>query len=671
MIKWRFANVLLAIIGTLITSSLVLAKHKYTDKPIYGDGKALIGIANQVIDRWQNKDTTATQSLRPRWAYRITFVLPNSAAFNANMQVGDILLSWDEHTLDSVSTSQRQVALRHYLKQHKRIGDSLQIRLQRQSSYLEQTNKQPQPLSKAALEKLLQHPQSNHRVNLSIDYQQRELTQTIILGKRQDDIKLPRNDLLFAPMQVMQSPIQPMLTKVMQQLGNQVAYNDLLQRYADNQKWHQGYRLNRFRYLHRQPEKVLAATEYLAQQMFNRPTQPHDALAELSWQWRQMVQWLDIAQVAPISKIPLVQSAQLNDHWQFIQQVLSQAEQLRQKAFSGLSKEQQQYIQKHLPALLQRFSDSFYINISSQSETNADTAVIHQHNQQLLQLLQKIDYRALIQAADSLQQLRNPQWLQQLQRHRQQLFADQSVVSQNSPFGLLQIASTADHIHHQIGAVTIDLGGNDRYLGTTAGQSNHIIIDLTGNDLYSASLKQAQASAFMGVSLLFDLQGDDDYIGSYFAQAVAIAGVATLVDYAGDDNYWGQRYSQGSALWGIALLHDYAGNDAYHGWLYSQGFAGPMGMGILLDEAGDDSYHATGESQSSYSTTGNFRSSSQGFAAGMRGYASGGLAPCWMPLAATITKQATSPWEEGIFMVWGYSTMAVMRRMNFTHHVTV
>ena len=620
-----------------------------TDAAYRGDGKALIGIAHRVIDRHQYLTTASSpnsqieepDSALPRWVYEVQFVMANSAAHQANLLPGDWLISWDGHHLDEVAADGRNQSLRNYLKQHKRVGEPLEVTIWRKSAWLSDEKADTSPtvaLSQATLQSYLKHPHANQRRNLSIDYRVETLSKTLILGRRYDEVVLPDNDRLFAEMQHIHSPVEDSIQRVIAQLNDQAAYQDLLQRYEDNQKWQRGNRLNRFRYLHRQPTKVLSANRYLAEQLIHIDRHyPQQPAIRFAHQLKHMAAWLDITIDAPFNHYDgavvaptATQSMDINAHWQYIEAVLSRAESLRTQAFENLSESQRQTINRDLPALLQRFSDSFYINSSSDKmssaiDRQANSNRLHQQNLTLLELLQKIDLGALVQATLVLNQLNDQHWHQQLLQHSSRWFKEQSVLEHTTEWGVVRLASQADHNHRHASVVMIDLGGDDRHLYPSQRNQSNVIIDIAGNDFYSASVHGAQASAFMGISLLYDWHGDDDYFASYFAQATAVAGVAILEDYQGDDDYWGQRYAQGSALWGLALLNDQQGDDRYHAWLYAQGFGGPMGIGVLLDNQGNDEYHATGESQSSYRTKGNFRSSSQGFAAGFRGYSSGGV----------------------------------------------
>jgi hypothetical protein len=70
-------------------------------------------------------------------------------------------------------------------------------------------------------------------------------------------------------------------------------------------------------------------------------------------------------------------------------------------------------------------------------------------------------------------------------------------------------------------------------------------------------------------------------------------GMGVLVDLAGDDVYTAGIYAQASAYWFAAgLLYDKAGNDIYDAYFFVQSGTAHMGITELLDDEGDDFYKA-------------------------------------------------------------------------------
>jgi hypothetical protein len=144
----------------------------------------------------------------------------------------------------------------------------------------------------------------------------------------------------------------------------------------------------------------------------------------------------------------------------------------------------------------------------------------------------------------------------------------------------------------------VDLGGNDRYLAAQptisldTGAALSVVIDLDGDDDY----RGAVASAWFGLAVVRDQSGTDTYQGDSFAQGAAVGGAALLVDEHGDDSYRAERFSQGAALFGVAAAVDGDGDDSWSAQRASQGFGSTRGTGVLCDVRGRDSYRLRSKS---------------------------------------------------------------------------
>ncbi len=175
----------------------------------------------------------------------------------------------------------------------------------------------------------------------------------------------------------------------------------------------------------------------------------------------------------------------------------------------------------------------------------------------------------------------------------------------------------------------IDPSGNDTYVGGKTGPDRPIlvIIDFAGDDKYISEEGFAQGSGFFGISILYDIKGNDMYQGGDVCQGTGLAGIGILVDAAGDDTYKGDRRAQGSAVAGIGLLIDTKGNDTYSVNLFGQGYGGMLGIGILEDANGNDRYTAGGKYDEPYQEPPHYykHAWSQGCGSGFRGVSNGGL----------------------------------------------
>lgn len=177
-------------------------------------------------------------------------------------------------------------------------------------------------------------------------------------------------------------------------------------------------------------------------------------------------------------------------------------------------------------------------------------------------------------------------------------------------------------------ALLIDLGGDDIYrfaagATTSAAHGVAVTIDVAGNDEYgyprrpspgdvgpegharlpadeggrapgahpaSRSTVGRQGSGRLGVGLLVDISGDDEYRSLRMSQGFGQLGVGALWDQSGNDLYHAEHSSQGSAAFGLGLHLDGGGADRYISYSFSQGFGYVRGVGIAASLGGDDSY---------------------------------------------------------------------------------
>lgn len=168
----------------------------------------------------------------------------------------------------------------------------------------------------------------------------------------------------------------------------------------------------------------------------------------------------------------------------------------------------------------------------------------------------------------------------------------------------------------------IDLEGNDRYNAEHFSQGTGIagvglLWDRSGNDAFYCNAF-CQGAGMFGAGFLLDDDGSDKYDCATLGQGAATTlGLGIISDLKGDDNYLlsaGLRedalgrtpgYGQGGAVsfrnypWdktltaygGVGMLLDRSGDDVYktRGWC-DQGGSYIMSLGVLVDDAGNDIY---------------------------------------------------------------------------------
>jgi len=179
--------------------------------------------------------------------------------------------------------------------------------------------------------------------------------------------------------------------------------------------------------------------------------------------------------------------------------------------------------------------------------------------------------------------------------------------------------------------VLCDCAGSDNYNCFTTSQGfggikgYGLLLDASGDDIYTAnriqidfpsaqdsrhngSLSQGMGcgergdyttghSYAGGIGALIDLAGNDQYTADIMAQGMGYwYGLGVLADVSGDDTYMGYWYNQGSAAhFAVGVLYDGGGSDYYSAPCNMvQGAGHDYSLGMLIDENGDDSYTAAG-----------------------------------------------------------------------------
>lgn len=148
----------------------------------------------------------------------------------------------------------------------------------------------------------------------------------------------------------------------------------------------------------------------------------------------------------------------------------------------------------------------------------------------------------------------------------------------------------------------LDYDGNDEYtiLGNGQGDGEMsgigILIDGNGNDHYFAEpwadrydrgdyhsgyrVNVSNAQGFGG-----GRRGDGSDGHSW------AGGLGCLIDLAGDDQYTAGNWAQGTGYWfGTGILWDQSGNDYYRSCYFTQASGAHFAVGALIDNAGNDRY---------------------------------------------------------------------------------
>ena len=181
----------------------------------------------------------------------------------------------------------------------------------------------------------------------------------------------------------------------------------------------------------------------------------------------------------------------------------------------------------------------------------------------LVDLIEKMDRLALIEAAEAIVPLSDPKLLDQLKEYP----ADGNVAVEgvdgrviakiDTPAGAILIGGKEPKTYRldemKDVAAVIDLGhGNTYEEGTTSlDRPVLVVLNLGGSNTFRGRKPGIQGGAMLGVSMVVNREGNNSYQADDLAQASAIAGVGMIVEYGGKNTYRGVRRVQGqaSAAW--------------------------------------------------------------------------------------------------------------------------
>ncbi|MDR3109394.1 MAG: hypothetical protein LBU65_06870 [Planctomycetaceae bacterium] len=257
----------------------------------------------------------------------------------------------------------------------------------------------------------------------------------------------------------------------------------------------------------------------------------------------------------------------------------------------------------------------------------------------LLSLLEKMDRTGIHCAAESLIPLTDKGLLKKLAElpedaYEQVMMSGQRFQRVVTGAGDILIGGRGNNVYdldsHDMRDVVcvIDLGGNDTYREGTCNIDRPVLVLIDvgqGNDVYAGAQPGIQGSSILGVSMLINCEGNNEYRASDIAQGSTIGGAGILIDYGSDTVYKGLRRVQGHALSGIGMLIDGGGNDNFRAALWAQGFGAPGGFGVLENIKGNDFYYCGGLYIDSYPEHPGYDGWGQGVGAGIRQVANGGI----------------------------------------------
>ncbi|SFV57820.1 hypothetical protein MNB_SUP05-5-748 [hydrothermal vent metagenome] len=563
--------------------------------------KAFLGIAYRVVDVKYKKYS---------FGYEVMRVLKDTPADIIGLKNKDIIVGFEGLDLTKVAVKDRHSFLSKTIKA-KNIGDEFSFIVLRQHKDIVQNSDKVLGSIKELKRIIDTQSIESHlifSVNNSIEILKFSAKLSIQANVSPD--KVPKNDDLFPFYKTLKNKYADLILKTIYNNGLQEKYDNLLQRYAKNELWDEGFRLDLFRYLHRDPLKLMPVIDSRLEWLEKTSKKP-----SVSNIIKESADWLDVTSTFKALSFPTKFDKRTQSD--FIVNTINEVEALRKKAFAKLTKNELSFLKNQVPQILTRFKKSFYIDRVDEEEDR-------ENNIKVINLTKKIQLNYLFEAGFKLAQLANKDWLLKLKW----LFnLDKQNLELETKAGKVLLGGFGNNKYTGKYAFLVDYEGNDFYYKNTSIVNNglSLIVDLKGNDEYQNTRNYAQGSAFMGIGILIDKEGDDVYSTISRSQGFSLLGIGILQDEKGEDKYFANHFAQAVSFWGVGVLKDMQGNDNYYSNIYSQAVGGVKGFGLLLDNQGNDNYHSLGEKESSYRVSGVFEGASQGVGIGFRGYASGGV----------------------------------------------
>lgn len=540
---------------------------------------------------------------------RLDQVVADSPAARAGLRVGDVMVAFEGADFDCPAGELRsRVAA---VLAERQVGDVLQLKVVRDSIAYDarlQENPVDAPNSWEAITEMLEQNPPGARLELSAQRHRALVTVEVTLGARpleRDQAKvLPPNQEIFTE-PVAPHPAGLLAEALVQAYQLTDDYRDQRSRLAALVERGDYFRLERVAYVLREPFTLPTVARQLSAVPSSIPKMFTHAAG-----------WLDLDVTAP-STPKLRGGLTAQEHAQQIEQLMAAAFALYEEALADLAEEERDFIARQVTETGQAFIDDIMVLRDPDPERLARV-------QRLVTLAPKVKTNKLIEAAVLLAQLLEPDYRAHL-AHDLKTAAPGIFLTHPTAQGNIIFAGAGSTWFREPAAVIVDLGGDDVYMQPTQ-RPFALVLDLAGDDAYEATFEFAQGAGLLGVSLLYDAQGNDSYLARRWSQGCGVFGVGLLFDAEGDDVYRGADFSQGAGFFGVGLLVDRAGTDRYEAPRFAQALGMPGGWGALIEGGGDDHYFCKGRDLGAYGTAGVFAGWGQGCGVGFRSLASGGVA---------------------------------------------
>ena len=397
-------------------------------------------------------------------------------------------------------------------------------------------------------------------------------------------------------------------------------------------KWNGNYnpfRLQEVNYVMYNPLQLPMVARKLTDRLHGAFDKTHHDLAALM---RTAMDELDTTYIPPKQggdKPP----ADLSEYVERLLKAIRHANSERAAVLSVLNADEIDFLYATAPTLIEGESDSPNKEPTEEDQQKAEAEEKEDTARWLrfFKLVLKLDIPRLLNASAEVAQALDPDMLASLIKKSSKLDRyprgrivrkEKNLTVIDTPAGRVMIGGTHDNTYTEDAALILDLGGNDKYFNHAGGSTKRypfsVVIDLSGDDVYSSTEDFAQGAGFFGGGFLVDLEGNDRYIAKNHSQGAGILGTGILADLSGQDQYTAITDSQGAGNLGIGILAEGGGDDSYFGNYFVQGAGDVEGFGAIVEAGGDDNYFAGGLFQDMRAPGKSYKSMSQGFGFGIR-----------------------------------------------------
>ena len=225
------------------------------------DTKPFLGIGYTVVE--DLKDLPVPSRISK--GLRVTNLVPGSAAQHAGLRVGDIIVSFDTHAITETGGGEESASLRDYIKTQKRIGDTLTLEIIRpETTLIAKQNDQKLNLRNIeSIGEMIGQQPFGQPLTITIDKQAPIRKMNVVLAAKPGILStpLPANKLLYPEWEAIHDPTMELSRNLIHDFHLQNTYEDMLAQFDTDEQWDDGFRLNLFRYIHRDPLKASIAVD--------------------------------------------------------------------------------------------------------------------------------------------------------------------------------------------------------------------------------------------------------------------------------------------------------------------------------------------------------------------------------------------------------------------------